>query len=228
MKNNLSDLRSLLLFLNPEKLTDLKISDNNFIGENLSVFNDFVNLRTLWIGGDNEKHFAKGIHNKFSGSLEPLKNLTYLEELYIDNTDINQGIEYLPDCLEEICYSTEARPESKLKKIVEELKWWESINHSFIPKVKKEWENKGFDYEKTKEWIGAGLKAEDLDYAQWLRDIKKKDAKWLSDESNKEKLRKEYIDQMNNDSSQQGDEEVQNESNIEQIARVLEKWMKWK
>lgn len=37
--------------------------------------------------------------NQFYGSLEPLKDMIVLEELYIFNTDICSGLEYLPDSL---------------------------------------------------------------------------------------------------------------------------------
>jgi hypothetical protein len=92
----------------------------------------------LRIGTHNEENIKQGIHNRFYGSLEPLKNLTKLEELDISNTDINQGVEFLPDSITEIYYLAEARPENKLKEMEEELNWWSNIDHSFTPRIKKE------------------------------------------------------------------------------------------
>jgi len=48
-----------------------------------------VNLRELYLSG-----------NKFTGSLEFLKDMNKLEELDINDTDIDSGLEYLPDSLE--------------------------------------------------------------------------------------------------------------------------------
>jgi len=121
IQNCLSNLHLLLSFLNPKKLTNLRIGDNNFAEKDLKVFSEFTKLESLLISNNNEKHFSQDVYNKFSGSLEPLKNLTYLRELRIDNTDINEGIEYLPNNLEKISHSTEVRPESKVKEIAKNL-----------------------------------------------------------------------------------------------------------
>jgi len=77
--------------LNPKKLTLLNVTANNLSAQDLSVFSRFVNLESLWIGNDNEKHQQENIYNKFYGSLEPLKNLTKLRNLHISNTDIDSG-----------------------------------------------------------------------------------------------------------------------------------------
>jgi len=79
----------------------LNISNNNLPEQDLSVFSKFTNLELLLIGGNNEKHFKQSKYNKFKGSLEPLKNLTKLKNLYISNTDIDSGLEYLPESIEE-------------------------------------------------------------------------------------------------------------------------------
>jgi hypothetical protein len=52
-----------------------------------------------------------------------LQNLTKLEYLDISNTDIEEGLEYLPDTIkeDEIKCSIEARPESKSKLIFYQL-----------------------------------------------------------------------------------------------------------
>ncbi|CAG8769956.1 21505_t:CDS:2, partial [Racocetra persica] len=60
--------------------------------------------------GDN-KHFNNNLYNKFHGSLEPLKKLIKLKDLHISNTDIDSGLEYLPDSVEEFHCSAEKNPE---------------------------------------------------------------------------------------------------------------------
>jgi len=75
--------------------------------------------------------------NRFYGSLKPLQNLTKLENLCIEATDIDGGLEYLSDLLNEAKYDTDTkspgakgrvycspkrRPRSKVAKIKEQLK----------------------------------------------------------------------------------------------------------
>ena len=115
--NNLTNLD--FLSSNLKKLTSLNISDNNLSERNLSIFSQFVNLENLLIGNEDEKKIK--IYNRFRGSLEPLKNLTKLKLLYISNTDIDSGLEYLPDSLEVVYCSTKKRPESKVVKLVRKL-----------------------------------------------------------------------------------------------------------
>ncbi|CAI2171907.1 3189_t:CDS:2 [Funneliformis geosporum] len=87
-KNQLSNLDFLLTLSNPEKLIYLDVSCNNFPPCDLIIFSRFKNLKTLVI--DN---------SPFYGSLKPLENLHKLEFLYINDTDITEGLKYLPDRL---------------------------------------------------------------------------------------------------------------------------------
>ncbi|CAG8557242.1 29281_t:CDS:10 [Racocetra persica] len=84
-------LTKIIYPTNPEKLTYLEISDNNFPEQNLTCFRHLIHLQRL--------------------------------ELRILNTDIDSGLEYLPDCLESLaCYSsTHSIPQRKATKIYEEL-----------------------------------------------------------------------------------------------------------
>src|SRR5436190_2014905 len=41
----------------------------------------------------------ENFYNRFYGSLEPIKNLTKLEEFCIAATDIEEGIEYIPELI---------------------------------------------------------------------------------------------------------------------------------
>ncbi|CAJ0629806.1 15413_t:CDS:2, partial [Entrophospora sp. SA101] len=75
---------------------------------------------------------------------KPLQGLTKLKKMYISNTDINSGWEYLPNSIKEIFSSSEKRPNSKVKAISEQLNCF------------PEWAKRGFneqnypDKEKTK------------------------------------------------------------------------------
>lgn len=72
--------------LNPTKLIYLQLAGNKFSSQDLTKFSRFVNLKELLIG-----------NNHFRGSLEPLKNCTGLIFLDIHNTNIDSGLEYLPE-----------------------------------------------------------------------------------------------------------------------------------
>lgn len=87
-----------------EKLTYLDISNNNFPEQDLSFLTNLVNLKFISLGNNQtpEERIEKDIYNRFHGSLEPLKNMPNLRTLWIDNTDLNEGLEHLPKDLERL------------------------------------------------------------------------------------------------------------------------------
>ncbi|CAG8483809.1 27587_t:CDS:10 [Racocetra persica] len=105
--NNLlnNSIDSLLSKINPEKLNELDLANNNSLFKEfgLSSFRKFVNLKSLDLS-----------NNIFCvGSLEPLQDLTKLEELNVTNTNINSGLEYLPDSLQKFqCYDPDYEKDS--------------------------------------------------------------------------------------------------------------------
>ncbi|CAJ0855949.1 17301_t:CDS:10 [Entrophospora sp. SA101] len=118
--NFLTDL-DFLSNLNSEKITNIHLRNNNISERDLSCFSRLVNLTTLLIGNSVESKIQKGIFNRFTGSLEFLKDLTMLKRLDIRNTDIDSGLEYLPNSVKEFHCSTDERKESKVKEIETEL-----------------------------------------------------------------------------------------------------------
>jgi len=73
--------------LPPERLKYLGLH-NNDIGKkeneqeekhNLSVFSRFINLEELYIDNSDKGKFEKGLYNRFTGSLKPLKDLEKLK-----------------------------------------------------------------------------------------------------------------------------------------------------
>lgn len=168
--------------LNPKKLISVFLTNNNLHPQDLSCFQTFVNLESLDIGNNDEKQLNQNIYNRFYGSLEYLKDLNKLQWLNIANTDINDGIGYLPNRLIRIGmihYSTTYRPESKVKEIEKELtillnsakeeENWKEINPKFDQEKQREWERLRFDYQQVKEWIKVGLQPDDYHYASYLR-----------------------------------------------------------
>nr|CAG8686614.1 1962_t:CDS:2 [Entrophospora candida] len=83
--NQLQNVEFLAQLPCPEKLVYLDIRNNNFPIQNLFFLNPFDNLEILYIG-----------NNKFYGSLEPLRNMKRIKTLAIENTDIKDGLKYLP------------------------------------------------------------------------------------------------------------------------------------
>ncbi|CAI2178337.1 3483_t:CDS:2 [Funneliformis geosporum] len=98
---------------NNSKLEMLNIGDNNFSEQDLSFLSHLVNLEVVVIGNKDEKKIQQGIYNHFVGSLEPLKDLIKLECLDIRNTDIDEGLEHLPENLEEFICLNKERQEAK-------------------------------------------------------------------------------------------------------------------
>ncbi|CAJ0902095.1 4491_t:CDS:10 [Entrophospora sp. SA101] len=103
-KNNLTNL-NFLKDLSAEKLAMLNISSNKIDSSNLNPFRDFVNLKHL--------------------GLEPLKNLTQLEELDLAGTDIDKGLIPLnspsyPDKLNKVFKDLNAKTYDFLKKYDED------------------------------------------------------------------------------------------------------------
>src|SRR5207237_1525629 len=81
---------------NPEKLKRLVIYNNNIQPTDIEFFSKFINLRSLKIG---EISTSRVKYNRFYGSLKSYQNLTKLEMICIEATDVNYVLEYLPESL---------------------------------------------------------------------------------------------------------------------------------
>ena len=90
--NKLTSTNFLNTIPNPEKLEGLYISANNIQPTNINVFSRFINLKSLMVGTINPRKER----NRFYGSLKFCQNLTKLESICIEATDVNEGLEYLP------------------------------------------------------------------------------------------------------------------------------------
>ncbi|CAG8728000.1 5073_t:CDS:2, partial [Racocetra persica] len=112
VRNNSLTSLNFLNDLDSENLEWLNIHSNNFSESDLTPFSRFINLRELMLSNLEEEKIQQGIYNRFTGSLEPLKNLTRLNTLAIHNTDIGSGLEYLPDSIQYF-YFSDAKQERK-------------------------------------------------------------------------------------------------------------------
>ncbi|KLL05350.1 MAG: hypothetical protein MRERV_2c101 [Mycoplasmataceae bacterium RV_VA103A] len=92
--NNL--LREIVLPWSTNCLERVYLTNNNFRVQDLSCFANYTNLKTLFLGTDDETRIGQGIYNRWDGSLGELSRLQHLEELDINATDIDRGLEYLP------------------------------------------------------------------------------------------------------------------------------------
>nr|CAG8538892.1 1763_t:CDS:10 [Entrophospora candida] len=112
------------------ELEELNIENNNFSTEqNLSFLSHLVNLRELKLGNSlasiygelaNEqvrKKVQQGSCNHFTGSLESLQGLTKLRYLDISNTELDDGLEYLPNSITSFSCSTNLRKGAKVRTI---------------------------------------------------------------------------------------------------------------
>ncbi|CAI2178290.1 15688_t:CDS:2 [Funneliformis geosporum] len=148
-----------------DQLTLLDIRDNNFSEKDLSMFSHLINLQTLYIGNTNQEKVNQDI----------------------SNTDINSGVESLPDSLRLIEHSVKERPESRVKEISLQLVLFTNkekeigltVNeYSLAEYLKKERKldpqkikdkEKGITYEKAKEDIKADFLRE-ITYHKLFKD----------------------------------------------------------
>jgi len=83
--NKLTNLE-FLKNLNPTQIRTLRMGNNQFPAQDLSCFAHLTGLNRLFIE-----------NMPFCGSLKPLRNLTELKGIGIAGTDIDSGLEYLPE-----------------------------------------------------------------------------------------------------------------------------------
>jgi len=76
---------------NPEKITELDISNNHLSPSNLTIFSQLRNLRSLKIGNTDKNRINQNIYNRWVGSCQLLQDLNELRELDISNTDLTSG-----------------------------------------------------------------------------------------------------------------------------------------
>ncbi|CAG8462894.1 39490_t:CDS:10 [Gigaspora margarita] len=130
--SNNSNLTGLSITNCPE-IAVLKCNSNNLTSLDFLVGLTSEKLKLLDLSSNyDEDKIKKGIYNHFVGSLEPLEKLPELEYLFINDTDIDSGWEYLPDSVNEFICSVEERPQARVKVIQEELrKIGEPKNNNF-------------------------------------------------------------------------------------------------
>lgn len=126
----------------PKKLICLNISNNNLPAQDLTFLAPFTGLEDLRIGD-----YHSSVYVPLYGSLEPLKNMNKLRYLDISFTDINSGLEYLPESLERTnkFRFNPGKTQAKVAKIDKELQYhcfligdWKKANPDLVNKAKKE------------------------------------------------------------------------------------------
>ena len=104
VENQITSIDFLKVVPIPEKLEVLEIYNNNIQSTTLDFLRSFVNLKDCKLGlnslnKDYPCRIEENFYNRFYGSLEPIKNLTKLEEFCIAGTDVEEGIEYIPELI---------------------------------------------------------------------------------------------------------------------------------
>ena len=99
---NLKSAGFLNQISNPENLEALDISCNDIQPTDISIFSRFINLKVLKTGSRSNK--VSENRNRFYGSLKAFQNLTKLEMVCIEATDVDSGLEYLPTSIARITH----------------------------------------------------------------------------------------------------------------------------
>jgi len=137
LNNELTDLKLPNQVI--KQLTDLDIKSNNFPEQELLMFSQMINLKGLSIGNFDKEKIEQGIYNRFEGSLEPLKDLNKLEYLYINDTNIDSGLEYLPKSVKRFECLANQKENARVKKLEQALKG-KVVFEDVFEDGKKEWE----------------------------------------------------------------------------------------
>ncbi|CAG8668665.1 11953_t:CDS:2 [Ambispora gerdemannii] len=135
--NNCSQLEEIECHIN--RLTSLDVSKNNKLAE-LTCSNNRLTQLSLPTNPTNLKTLIL-TNTHFTGSLEYLSEMRELRKLNISDTDIDSGLEYLPDSLEEFYYSmfpVGERPNAKCQVFDNILKNVEGTNFSDKLKIYKQ------------------------------------------------------------------------------------------
>jgi Leucine-rich repeat (LRR) protein len=150
---NLLETTDFLDGLNSERLRRLSIYDNNFRERGLDFLGKFVNLRGLYIDNRDKKRFDRGTYNRWRGSLEPLQGLKKLKWLGIGNTNIDSGLEYLPESVKKIGCNNEWEEMgcSKIKNELEEASQITGVTEK-LQGVEEEEEHFAKNYYRTAPW----------------------------------------------------------------------------
>jgi hypothetical protein len=127
---------------NKKKLRTIILSSNNLTDRDLRLFSEYINLEKLYIGSK-YKEDTPDVYNHIDGSLKWLRRLTKLEYLNIENTDIDSGLEYLPDSIRYF-YSlpSNKRPGTRVEEIFNELSRYSNngnIGNNTNPQNLKNW-----------------------------------------------------------------------------------------
>ena len=102
--------------------------------------------------------------------------ITELEQTIKDLKDKDQAIAELEakikakeETIKDLKKTKEPVPTGEtIKPFTDKEQKWRNINLNFTESLITKWEKQGFSYEKTSDWIGAGLNITEAEYAWWL------------------------------------------------------------
>ncbi|WNE41260.1 MAG: Serine/threonine-protein kinase PknD [Mycoplasmataceae bacterium] len=101
--------------------------------------------------------------------MEFLKNFSKLRLLNISNTNINQGLEYLPESLETFYYYSLKGSNFQVREIAKIINAHGGDWKNYQKKLFEEWKNQGFSSQEIKKWINSGLISDDYIFAYYLK-----------------------------------------------------------
>lgn len=90
----------------------------------------------------------------------------------------------------ETCFPFEK--ESKEKVTNSDKRNWRNIHHGFSPELVQWWQECGFNYEETQDWINIGMGVTDVEFCAWLRDVKRLNTEEVLNQGNIKQLQREH------------------------------------
>lgn len=197
-------------------------------------------------------------YNNLTDSLIYLQGMSRLEWLNVSHTQIVSGLEYLPvslkiiycdDCplakqlvdyKEGTSYNYQAwlKTNPHLENLnrldIKSVINWQENNYlfkNFTEKLTQKWINHDFNKSEARKWLESNLKITEANFAQWLRDTKKVDAKWLLDQGDEEELRKEfqkYLSEKSNNNQENKQPLLGKESDEKSLEEQHKNKVNWK
>ena len=110
------------------------------------------------------------------------------------------------------------RKKRKARFLPQNVLVWTNLHPDFTLELTKIWQDLGFSREQAQAWIEVGFKPTDYEICVWLRDVAKKEAKWILNNANCQEAKQRFINW------QEKQKQIELEAQIEQLLQIPSKY----